>query len=587
MEAASIVAKPRSSIRGSQKTVNKSGYRPVLIVLGIVLILRLIHLAFAMLSPLSFQLSPDEDYYMRFALSVAQGNGGSTAQFAFMDPAYGYIAGMVFRIFGGSLFALYILQILLDTFTAFCLILIGRELQRPRAGLLAGLVYGFTVTGLLFCTTMLKTIWVANFMTVWVLCALMLLRKPKICGWLLFGLLCGYGIALRSTLLLMAGLALLLLPWLSMVQTRRAPREVARAAVMLILGLVLPVTLLSLRNLRAIGSFSPLPTNGGIVLHQRYNPDNRNADNWIPSFVSYWHPTDIYRGYSGEAQKRLGRKLTPREVDSYWRGQAMDYIFSHPSHVAGNILRKFVLFVAYPEIPNDRSLADERLFSPILRILPSPFGWLFALGTPGLVLLLLRDRRAWLLMAPIATMLITVILFDSIDRFRFQAVPIFALAAALFLEFLYEYINQQKTKQAVLMLLACAVLGTVSVSLAGSSPPQPPRWDKAVWGYLRMGNQAAAKKLALRAAEEQPDNYRIQSALGLIAASEGDYAGAANYYRRAIELRPNSHVDHYRLARLLVQIGLRDEAVEHATAAVRLAPQPEYRALLEELRAGR
>jgi tetratricopeptide (TPR) repeat protein len=137
------------------------------------------------------------------------------------------------------------------------------------------------------------------------------------------------------------------------------------------------------------------------------------------------------------------------------------------------------------------------------------------------------------------------------------------------------------------MLLACAVLGTVSVSLADSSPLQPPRWDKAVWGYLRMGNQAAAKKLALRAAEEQPDNYRIQSALGLIAASEGDNAGAANYYRRAIELRPNSHVDHYRLARLLVQIGLRDEAVEHAAAAARIAPQPEYRALLQELRAGR
>ena len=56
---------------------------------------------------------------MRFGISVAQGIGGSTAQFAFMDPAYGYIAGMVFRISGGSLLALYILQILLDTFTAF------------------------------------------------------------------------------------------------------------------------------------------------------------------------------------------------------------------------------------------------------------------------------------------------------------------------------------------------------------------------------------------------------------------------------------------------------------------------------------
>jgi tetratricopeptide (TPR) repeat protein len=587
MEATSIVAKARSSTRGSKKTAKTTGYRSILIVLGIVLILRLIHLACAMHSPLSFQLSPDEDYYMRFALSVAQGNGGSTVQFAFMDPAYGYIAGMVFRLSGGSLFVLYILQILLDTFTAFCLILIGRELQRPRAGLLAGLVYGFTVTSLLFCTTLLKTIWVANFMTVWVLCGLMLLRKPKIYGWLLFGLLCGYGIALRSTLLLMAGVALLLLPWLSVLPARRSPWEIVRGTGMLILGLMLPITLLSLRNLRAIGAFSPLPTNGGIVLHQRYNPDNRTADNWIPAFVSYWHPIDIQRGYTEEARKRLGRELTPREVDTYWRGQAMDYIFSHPSNVSSNILRKFALFVAYPEIPNDRSLADERLFSPILSILPSPFGWLLALGVPGFVLLLWQDRRGWLVMAPIATVIVTVTLFDSIDRFRFQAVPVFALGAGLFLEYLSEYLNQKKIRQAAIMLTAAAALGAASMLLADTSQLPPTRWDKAVWGYLKMGNQKAAKALALKVIEEQPANYRNQNALGQIAASEGDYAGAANYYRRAVELRPNSHVDHYQLALMLVKVGLHDEAVEHAAAAVRITPQPEYRALLKELTAGR
>ena len=414
----------------------------------------------------------------------------------------------------------------------------------------------------------------------------MLLRKPKMYGWLLFGLLCGYGIALRSSLLPMACLALLL-PWLSAAPARRSPWEIVRRTGMLILGLVLPITLLSLHNARAIGSFSPLPTNGGIVLHQRYNPGNRTGDNWIPAFVSYWHPIDIYRGYTEEAQKRLGRALPPREVDTYWRGQAMEYIFSHPSNVASHIVRKFAFFVAYPEIPNDRSLADERLFSPILSILPSPFGWLFALGIPGFVLLLLRDRRAWLLMPPIATVLIVVTLFDSIDRFRFQAVPLFALGAGLFLEYLSEYIKQKKTKQAVILCAAFAILGTLSLALAVLSPVEPPRWDKAVWGYLKMGNQKAAKELALKAAEEQPQNYRIQNALGQIAASEGAYASAANYYRRAVELRPNSHVDHYRLALMLVKIGLHDEALEQAATAVRIAPQPEYRALLQELRAGR
>jgi tetratricopeptide (TPR) repeat protein len=111
--------------------------------------------------------------------------------------------------------------------------------------------------------------------------------------------------------------------------------------------------------------------------------------------------------------------------------------------------------------------------------------------------------------------------------------------------------------------------------------------DKAVWGYLKMGNQKAAKALALKSAEELPENYRIQTALGQIAASEGDYAGAVNYYRRTVELRPNSHIDHYRLAQMLAKIGLHDEAVEHAATAVRITPKPEYAALLKELTAGK
>ena len=581
------MARPRSSIRGSQKTVNKAGYRPVLIVLGIVLILRLIHLAFALRSPLSFQLSPDEDYYMRFALSVAQGNGASTAQFAFMDPAYGYIAGLVFRIFSGSLFALYMLQILLDTFHC--------VLPYPhRPGTAASPRGPAGGPGLRFHRNRPA-----------------LLHSPakNHLGCELhdrLGSMRAYAFAQAQNVRLAAvrnccadtesRCVLRCCPWRvwpccfpgsARFKHRARHGKIVRGTGMLILGLVLPITLLSLHNARAIGSFSPLPTNGGIVLHQRYNPDNRTGANWIPAFVSYWHPIDIYRGYTEEARKRLGRELSPREVDAYWRGQAMDYIISHPSQVASNIVRKFALFVAFPEIPNDRSLADERLFSPILSILPSPFGWLFALGVPGFVLLLRNDRRGWILMIPVATVIATVTLFDSIDRYRFQAVPIFALGAGLFLEYLTEYLTQQKTRQAVILLTAFAVLGTVSVSLAGISPVEPPRWDKAVWGYLKMGNQKAAKALAMRVAEEQPENYRIQNALGQIASSEGDYAGAANYYRRAVELRPNSHVDHYRLALMFAKIGLHDEAVEQAAIAVRIAPQPEYQALLRELRAGR
>ena len=67
----------------------------------------------------------------------------------------------------------------------------------------------------------------------------------------------------------------------------------------------------SLRNYAAYGSLSPVPHNGGIILHQIYNEQNPRAEIWIPPFVSYLHPSEIWQGYSAEASRRVGHPLTP------------------------------------------------------------------------------------------------------------------------------------------------------------------------------------------------------------------------------------------------------------------------------------
>ena len=111
--------------------------KPIIVfgVLALALALRVAHLSSAMLSPLSYQPGPDEDYYLRFGEAVATGHGPLSPEFMFMDPAYGYLLGAVFRILGVNLFAVYLLQALLDTATAYAVYRIGTLLERPRAGL--------------------------------------------------------------------------------------------------------------------------------------------------------------------------------------------------------------------------------------------------------------------------------------------------------------------------------------------------------------------------------------------------------------------------------------------------------------------
>src|SRR5580704_14917422 len=95
--------------------------KPVVVfgLLAFVLAIRLIHLSDAMLSPLTYQPGPDEDYYLRFGQAVAAGQGQYSPEFTFMDPGYGYLLGAVFKLTGTSLFAVYALQCLLDTATAY------------------------------------------------------------------------------------------------------------------------------------------------------------------------------------------------------------------------------------------------------------------------------------------------------------------------------------------------------------------------------------------------------------------------------------------------------------------------------------
>jgi 4-amino-4-deoxy-L-arabinose transferase-like glycosyltransferase len=557
----------------------------IVAVVAVTLALRLLHLGAALRSPLTFQPGPDEDFYSRFAQAVAFGTAGDDPQWGFMDPAYGYLLGIMFKVAGPNLFAVFLFQILVDTLTAWCIFLIGRELGRPRGGLFAALLYGLTSTVILFPTTLLKATWAANFMTLWVLFGLLLLRARPFYVWAAFGIFCGYGVALRSNLLLMAGMAVVLLPWLQLTLSKQSLRDTALHAFALVAGLSIPLALLALRNHEISAGWSPLPTNGGIVLHQVYNADNPRALTWIPPFANYSHPSEIWRGYSEEAQRRAGRPLRPHEVSQYWRGEAVAYIAAHPADVAQNVARKFTEFVAYTEIPNNRSLVEERLFSPVLRVLPSPFGWLLALGTPGIALLLWRDRRGLLILAPVLCTAFTVSVFFAEDRFRFHAVPMFALGGGLFVEELYLWLRQRRLAAVASAALAAAALGAASVALAQRSPPQQVSWTRIVWGYLRMGNTEAATAAASRAAKEQPDNPTVQEALGFIAAKAGRYTEATEHYRRAVELKPNSHIARYNLAKMLAKVGDRRGAAKEAEAALQLSPLPDYRKLLDELTA--
>ncbi len=154
----------------------------------------------------------------------------------------------------------------------------------------------------------------------------------------------------------------------------------------------------------------------------------------MPPFVSYLHPSEIWRGYEAEADRRAGYQLSPSAVDHYWQQEGLTFIDSHPEQVLADVLRKSLGWLSNAELANNRSDVEERMFSPVLAWLPSPAAWLLAMGLAGLIWLAREDRR-WLIIAvPIALAWFTMAVFFAESRFRFHATPMLALCSGVWIE---------------------------------------------------------------------------------------------------------------------------------------------------------
>jgi tetratricopeptide (TPR) repeat protein len=263
----------------------------------------------------------------------------------------------------------------------------------------------------------------------------------------------------------------------------------------------------------------------------------------------------------------------------------MVYIEQHPATVAGDILRKSLGWLSNSELANNRSDTEERMFSTILALLPSPAAWLLGMGLAGLVWLALEDRR-WLIVAvPILLAWLTMAVFFAESRFRFHAASMLALCSGVFIDQFLGGLRDRRGQLVACGALAVAIV-TTSFVLGSRTPPAPVKWDRIAWGYINMGKIREAQSLAARLSQDQPDNAAIFEALGYTDAVTQQYEQAAQAFQRAIALRPGSHVAHFNLARVYLKLGDRQRAAEEAGIAVKLHPSPDYESLLSQIESG-
>jgi len=550
-----------------------------LAVIGLLVLLRLLHVVSALRSPLTYEPGPDEVYHLEFARALIEGRA-TDAAYGFMDPLYPYALAGLFSLVGQNLFVLFLCQLALDAFTAYGLIRLGRILGDERVGVGGALLYALSQTATMSVATLLKSTSVAAFVVWWCVLAWRATDQPQRSRWLVLGAFTGLGVALRGNFLLLALLAVVALPWLARSHDASARTPSLAVAGWLLLGLAPVLAGLAWRNHGVSGGWSPLPTNGGVVLHQLYNDQNPRAVQFSPAWVSVPNPVENWRGYRAEAERRAGHALEPAAVDRYWRGVALDHIVAHPGRFLANVARKLGEFSAFTEAPNNRSLADEREYSRVIRVLPPMFGLLFALGLPGLVVLLRRDRRALVIALPLVVIAATFVVFFAEERYRFHGVPLFCLLAASFAVTLARWLREGDRARVATGAAASGALLAVSLLVTSAAPATPVNWYRIAKGHVRAGEIERARAALEKLRAQEPASAHSLELVGYFAMHDSRAADAVAAYRAALELRGDRATLQYNLALALLADGQVAEAIDAATRARALSASADTDLLL-------
>lgn len=101
-------------------------------------------------------------------------------------------------------------------------------------------------------------------------------------------------------------------------------------------------------------------------------------------------------------------------------------------------------------------------------------------------------------------------------------------------------------------------------------------------GYLHVkrNDRKAARALFIQALTEAPGRHDILCALAQVLALDGDYAGSADLYRRALAIRPDDGLSRINLGKCLFELVEHDAGESALRHAARSAPQTIGKAII-------
>lgn len=580
-------------------------------------ILRFLHVLDLRASPLVEAPMLDEYYHVEWARSLAAGDWIGSEAF-FRAPLYPYLLGLSFALFKGSAFAARIVQVSYGALTPVALFFLSRRLV-PRGGDVAAGLVACLYPFLIYFDNELLIVSLIVLLDLLLLIAILRADEVPSWGrWLLAGVVMGLSAIARPNVLVFAPFVLGWVWWrertrgpLAASGGRVAPiccstpaRTAAARFGCLVIGVVIVVSPVTIRNYLVEHDFVPIASQGGINFYIGNNPKADGVAALVPELGIGWENEEGIR----LAERAEGGPLKPSEVSAYWYRRGREFILGQPGAGARLLLKKLVLFWDRFELANNKDIYYFGNMSSVYRAL----GWLsFGVIAPLGFLGMWACRRkpaAVLMMAFVFSYMAGVLAFFVNARYRLPVVPCLIAFGVSGILWLWERHVRRDYRRFAAGIAAVAAFAFVvnfdfygthvgdraqTHNMLGLAHARMGRYGEAIAEYGRaielspgysgaynnmgrslekLGRDREAGEAYYTAAERDPQSAVARNNVGAFLMRNGDLEGAERWFREAIKLDANRYEAQANLAGILASRGELEEAELHYRRAVEADP---------------
>ncbi len=534
-------------------------------VIGLAFVIRLVNIL-AIGDDFYANFLSDASTYRLWASKITAGSSYPESAFP-MGPLYPYFLALCLSI-GFSFYSVLFLQAVFGSIVVLNIYVITKRIFDKKAGLIAAFmaaVYGpFVLYDGLLLSESLQLLLISS--------ALSLIipekgKRTRPLYYFLSGILIGFTALGRGTILIFP--FFLFAYWLYKFLTggKKRNNRYLKQAVLIIIGTVCGISPATIHNI-SNGEFVPVSSNFGINF---YIGNNSEASG------SYNEPAglNLSTDFTGRqiAEKESGRMLKSAEVSDFWFDRAFDFIRDNPLKFAAGLFKKAWLYFWNFDIPQAESIQIHHRFSPVFRILPKGYWFVFLPGLIGIVLLP-RNESKWLLLILLISSVAGVMVFFSIGRFKLIGSIALLVFAAGGIRRIYQLLRE-KNRQ-ILVSVALIILSSLLLLFLPRSIDRKSKiasaYDNVGISYFFKNRPDEAIKWYRRAVEIQPAHSGVLNNIGGYFYTKQRPDSAIHYFHRSIECDSTSDKPYQNLGRTFLNLGQVDSAYHYYQVAKTLSP---------------